>query len=597
MKSIAPIILVIDTPSSNDAPRKLLTYCFPWINVVCRVPLPISDNDHPTLDMTREDLECCDSFFLDFVSLKSGIGSGDPGDSFREFEEVLHTEHSSLRWYALRSGTVCSRCGWTRGETNGTLTLRMTNADFHVLIFPAGLSTGQPLGQKVRLMNTANDFGDFEGLETAIVRHVARKFNFTLSEFTMKPGAVRGLYPDEDLNGATKSLLTRLLSRKIHMTYGDLTIEATRSLYGDFSFPFDIGYMAAVSKVTEDKHSLAALIDRSCIVWYIILSSSLALFLSRQAKPCTLSIVVRNTMSMVLRPLYPSGILHGLVSSNFIGKFVITLHALCALVITAVISGVTMNMFSRKTFSGLLNTETQALEALSAPDAKISLDVHMRDLFAESNDRLMKRIIEKHEICANETDCLRDCLNSPALTCLNFAEAFFMTDILLRNDALESMQICPALGFNILQGFLFNKGCFLSRIFSREILIATEMHLIALFKINAGVQTYTHKESISSVFKEVTLEAFEDLAAFYCYAWASAIIALLIEIALPLSSNFLRSIVAPFIARALNLLGIDVSDWERIHPRHIVGLVDRLENARELSLVRRPSRSSSSNRE
>ena len=138
------------------------------------------------------------------------------------------------------------------------------------------------------------------------------------------------------------------------------------------------------------------------------------------------------------------------------------------------------------------------MEALAQPNAQVALSTHIRDLFLSSTDELIKR----------------DQVTS----------AQFSTN----KNVHQEMYICRNLGFNILQGFLFNKGCFLAQIFSRGINRAAAMNLIARLKLNAGVQTHVHRKETTAS-EKVSLNTFQDRAIIYFYAWSAAIMTLILE--------------------------------------------------------------------
>ena len=532
MTSVAPTLFVFDAPSTYETYQKLLWYCFPWINIICRVTMSGSPPGSRRVTLSNDDLKCCDSFFLDFTSSWGNLSLGISDKIFEDFEEIPPVQHGLLRWYAVNSRTLCSPCGWTGGAANPSLSFDLKNANLHLLVYPCRIYTTHPLPRRKRLSKSSENFGDLEGYERATIRHLSSKYNVTLVETMMDPDVVFGKYPDEDLklNESSMSLVSRLLSRQFHIIYGDVTMEVVRSSYGDFSYPFDIDYLTAVSKITEDKRSFAPLADISCILCYICLSLILALYLSRLRKHGSCSIIIRNSLSLVLRPVYPHGGVFRLYSFGFVKKFVSTLHGLCALVITAVISGITITILSKKTFSGLFDSETEVLEALSSTDALILLSPHLKDLFLDSGDEFIGRVIDRHDSCVHSVDvCLDECLNADATTCLTFGESVTLSESLAVKNALPSMYMCPTIGFTVLQSFLFNKGCFLSRVVSREILRAISMGIIARFKLNAGVETYEHKRKITAVYKSVSLQLFQELVVFYCYAWLAAVVTLLME--------------------------------------------------------------------
>lgn len=555
-KSEAPTFFVTNAPGTYDAYHKLLVYCFPWIQIICRVPVMGRDYKSQPVTVSSEDLRCCDCFILDFTNPEDEVSSSDKASVFHNFDEIPKTDPSSLQWYATKAATVCSRCGWTGGKAGSPLSFETGDSNFHVLTYPYQIFTGDPLKNRTRFLNTSDNFGDREGFEKALVKHVARKFNFTLRETTMSIHAIHGLYPDHDAHEENSTVVSKLLTRDYHMVFGDVTIEATRSLYGDFSYPFDIDYLTAVSKVTENRRSFAALADISCMVSHICLSLILALYFSRRRTLRSrgpFGITVDNAISLILRPVYPHGHIFRVKSSGFIRKSVSTLHGLCALVITAVIAGVTLTILSKKTFSGVFDSETEVMEALSSPAARVYLSTHLRDFFLNSDDEFMERILAKDESCPHSVDnCLDLCIDSKSSTCLNFGEGVILTESLSRKDAHQKMYICPSLGFNILQGFLFNKGCFLARNFSREINRAAAMHLIARFKLNAGVQRHVHKKEINSVFKTVSLENFQELWIIYFYVWSAAIMTLVIEYCLLSCRNCRRLSLQSLLACIVN---------------------------------------------
>lgn len=532
MKSVAPVMLMLDSPRRHAIYQDLLAYCFPWINIICRLPMNNTFSALPSRFVSRGDLECCDSFFLEFQRPTASHGFSDPTDIFAHFEEIVHTNRSSLRWYSARSRTVCSRCGWTRGHSNSSLSLGLTNAEFHVLIHDVGIYTRRAKEKKVKISNNSNNVGDLQGFERSLVDLIARKFNFTVKEFTMSRTSVLGVYPDEELHRASKSLVSRLLTRGYHMAYGDISIGAIRSQYGDFSSPIDSDHLTAASKVTENGRSFAELADGPFMACHVCLSLILALYLSRRAGRISLSVVFRNFSSLVLRPVYPGGGLSACETPAFLGRLLSALHGLCALVITAVISAVTMTLLSKRTFSGLFKTGGEVLAALQSPRAVVSISPQIRAFFLDNDDELMDRIFEKHNNCSDIVEaCIDQCVISDAPVCLAFGEAVHIAEYLRMKNAFKKTYICPSLGFDILQGFLFNKGCFLNRIFSREINRAVAMNLVARFKLNAGVQTYEHKRELTTVFKRVSLRTLQNLSILYSYAWLVALITLFVECA------------------------------------------------------------------
>ena len=532
MRSVAPILFVFDAPSTSETYRKLLYHCFPWINIICRVVMSGNPPQSRRVTLGNDDLQCCDSFFLDFTSSPRKLSVGISDKIFEDLEELLPAEHGLLRWYALKSRTVCSPCGWTGGAAKSSLSFNLENFNLHLLVYPYRIFTRPPLPKRQRLSKFSENFGDLEGYERATIRHLFSKYNITLIETMMNPDAVYGKYPDDDLklNESSKSLVSRLLAREFHIIYGDITMEVIRSSYGDFSYPFDIDYLTAVSKITEDKRSFAPLADISCIFCYTCLSLILALYLSRLRRRGSSTVIIKNSLSLVLRPFYPHGGVFRLNSIGSMGKFVSTLHGLCALVITAVISGVTLTILSRKTFSGLFDSATKLSKALSSPNALVFLPFFLKDLFLDSEDEFIGHVMDRHDVCADlDNLCLGDCLSSNALTCLAFGESVILSESLASENAFQSMYMCPAIGFAILQSFLFNKGCFLTQVASTEILRATSMGIIDRFKLNAGVETYQHKREMTTVYTSVSLQLFQDLVVFYYYAWLAAVMTLLIE--------------------------------------------------------------------
>lgn len=531
MELRAPVISLLSVPThGTERFNELLVYCFPWINIMCRVPM------HGPSIVSRDDLECCDLFHLDSARIEEN--SVEQFDVFAGFERI-QKDRGVLDWYAVKSQTVCSRCGWTKGEKTGELSKDVGNATLHLLIHPYKVYTRQPQTSKVRLSDTSGNFGDLEGFERALVKHLAGKYAFKLMETRLRRGQVLGFRPDSDPHALNKSIISRLLTRKFHMIYGDITLEATRLQYGDFSYSPDMDFMSAASKITENKRSFASLGDGSCILWHVCFSLALASCLSRLREHDVGSVIINNFMSIVFRPIHPYGALEALRPGYFNGKFLSTVHSLCALVIACALSGLTRAILSKKTLSGFFRTETDVQNALSSPDAVTLLSIYTFDFFKNSPGNFMKTILEKHTPCTEAiSDCLDVCLNNRAKTCLSFGEAFALTDALRSRKAYHKMYICPNLGFNILKGFLFNKDCFLNRILSKDVRRAAEQHLIARFKINAGLDTHVRHRESTEGFKKVSMGTFEDVAVFYWWTWALAVFTLIIENAFYKLRNF-----------------------------------------------------------
>lgn len=135
-----PVFFVAGTSCSDSGGyRELLTYCFPWINIICLVPL----TDLRSVIVSKDDLECCDAFVLD-VEGSVGSPTNESGEEFFMKFESIHKQRGSLDWFSLKSRTVCSRFGWTTGDALGWLTTEVRNATFHVLIYDLGAYTRLP---------------------------------------------------------------------------------------------------------------------------------------------------------------------------------------------------------------------------------------------------------------------------------------------------------------------------------------------------------------------------------------------------------------------------------------------------------------------
>lgn len=531
VKLEAPVFFLPERDGwSVDAVKylKLLTYCFPWIHIMCRVPLPDRPLNVNSTIMSSHDLKCCDSFFFDFVDSGRDPAPNAPGDTLLNFEWIPK-HHGLLSWFAMKSRTLCSGCGWTGGAARGPLTTNLVNASLHLLIYELGVYTRLPEKKRVRLSEVSTSFGTKEGFERAFVNHVARKYNFKLLEQKIGPIVKYGSYPDRDLSIANRTIITRLLSRQFHMIYGSVTLGPGRLKYSDFSSALDFDHLTAASKVTESKHSFASLAEASCIFFHVCLPMALALFSLRGIRRRKFSTYIENSINMVFRPVHPYGSISRGSSLDFPAKFVSTVHAVCAMVLSALLSGVLITILSQREFFGFFDSESDILEALAEPGSLALLDENVAELFGISSGGFMKEVWERHTPCVNAfDDCLQACRNTKARTCLNFGQAGALTDALLSQGDHKTMRVCTSIGYSVLQGFMFPKGCFLSQIISREIQRASEQHLLERFKVNAGMERYELRKK-STTAGAVSSRTFRELTPVYWCSWAVAASSLLIE--------------------------------------------------------------------